>query len=259
MKKVLVAGSACLAIGMTALYAHAGVSFPAFKFQPEARYEISIEQQGKISSRGAQAFPGDIRQDFSARIVVETGAQETGRIPLKMIFEDVKMEMTRGDSKIPFSLPKDARRRLDGWLAEDGRVEVSGGTEPLALFQARGVDVLKLLDFIPDMPEGEFDVGDRFEVRIPEGKARCRIKSAEGDEVVIEAKWSKEFSDTTGASVRESKAGATGEIRYSKSQRICRSITSETTVNTVLRTGERKIDQGVVTQAHLEIKVKRVR
>jgi len=248
-----------LAIALVLPLGSAAFEFGRYKFPPQGRYRITIEQRGRITSAGQGAASRPVDQTFSASLLLVTGSEGPDGVPLVLTLEKADMQIARAGSKIPLSLPPEGPRRIEGILDPRGTVRWAGGTEPLAAFQARGVDILRILDFLPDLPPGDFHVGDRFDVAIPEGKARCSVKAREGDVVIIEARWSREVSDTTAGAIKKSVAGAKGELRYSLSDRVCRRVSSETTINTILGAAGNRPRQVVVTKAQLDIKVEVLR
>lgn len=229
--------------------AHAGdVRFAKYKFQPDKTYKIEIFHKNTMKFKftdpdSSDAVPLDKVIPLENQVLFKATLRtypvnDKHVIPVKMQLENFATLIKRGKKMVPQD--ESANNELKGKeflgeLDESGRISLVSGTSESGAVPAGDASVFALLDMIPDLPEGEHDVGSVFfmdrEGRFvsPDKKSGAvafiyTIAGVSGDDVHLDIAEGVRPDAAAIEAASPLTPGTTGEVTYSERNGICSHI-----------------------------------
>lgn len=247
---------------------YAGVHFSEFKFQPDKSYAIEIFHKHIMKFRfnnpddeGAvppeRVIPLENQVLFKATLRTYPVTDEHV-MPVKMYLDNFATLIKRGKQMIPQN--ERANNELKGKeyfgvLDTTGTITFTGGKSGEGTVPAGDASVFKLLDMIPALPAGKYEIGSVLAMDtngkfVSSGEPGTTIAliytilEQTGDEVHID------IIDPTpprqaAAGSEELRPGTTGNLVYSLKDKICASVYLNTVYNSEPGNEELK-EKGVV-------------
>lgn len=224
---------------------HAEVHFAQFKFQPDTTYEIEIFHKNimkfKFNDMNSEdAVPLDHVIPLENQVLFKATLRtypvtDANVVPVKMHLKSFATLIKRGGTMIPQNESASNELKDKEFLGEldaSGTISLVEGRSETDAVPAGDASVFLLLDLIPDMPMGEYEVGSdlymdaqgEFISPAEQGGGVAftyTISEVRGDDVRMEIVDGKRQDIVSSDEEESPRLGTMGELIYSQKDNIC--------------------------------------
>lgn len=243
MKRIFPLAILIILVSMQAAFA--GVRFAPFKFQPDATYEIEIFHKNIMKFKFndpespdavplGRVIPLENQVLFKATLRTYP-VTDANVMPVKMHLKNFITLIKRGKNMIPQNEAANNELKGKEFLGEldaNGAIVPVGGRSESDAESGGDAGVFLLLGMIPDMPDGEYEVGSKLFMNAEgaffspgDGASGAAfiytISELLGDEVHIEIADSAEQDSVVGDETESHQLGTRGKLIYSQRDGIC--------------------------------------